>query len=108
MKAPDNNASVGCPHCASSQTFTSRQYLNNHIIYKHPGKNTVKQDDKEFRAVIHNEQGSGEKNDQLSDCGLNQIESTAKNDELKDNESEKQLRNRKRRSYILYFLNLKY
>ena len=38
----------------------------------------MKQDHKEFRAVIHNEQGSGEKNDQLSDCGLNEIESTAK------------------------------
>ena len=63
----------------------------------------MKQDDKEFRAVIHNEQGSGENYDQLSDCGLNQIESTAKNDELKDNESEKQLKNRKRRSYTLFF-----
>ena len=42
VKAPDNiNASVGCPHCASNQTFTSRQYLNNHIIYKHPGKNKM-------------------------------------------------------------------
>ena len=72
VKAPDNsNASVGCPHCASNQTFTSRQYLNNHIIYKQPGNNTVKQDDQELRAVIHNEQGNGEKNDQLVDCGLN-------------------------------------
>ena len=64
VKAPDNNnASVRCPHCASNQTFTSRQYLNNYFIYKHPGKNTVKQDDKEFHAVMHNKQGSGEKND---------------------------------------------
>ena len=31
---------VACPFCLESKQFTSNQYLNNHIKYKHPRKDT--------------------------------------------------------------------
>ena len=32
---------VTCPYCLEIKQFTSNQYLNNHIKYKHPRKDTI-------------------------------------------------------------------
>ena len=37
------HSGVTCPYCHDdSKLFTSQQYLNNHVAYKHPGNKTIR------------------------------------------------------------------
>ena len=94
---------VVCPYCTggSKRTFTSNQYLNHHITYKHPGHENIPKTAAETYNVLSTKKSSPLPNGKF--C-LDAENSSILTDTVKSEDHVKKTkRQSKRSSYTLYF-----
>ena len=116
-KDEKKNTGVVCPYCpCNSPNFTSYQYLNHHITYKHPHEEQVKKTEREATLCTLNDlsaenawNGIPTENSKggTSETGQPNQTATTHAKEAKDSNSQGQNKktrgSSRRRSYILYF-----